>query len=497
MLDPSTCYRAVQARDARFDGRLFVAVKSTGIYCRPVCPARPPKLENCRFFPSAAAAQEAGFRPCLRCRPETAPELGSWRGTSNTVTRGLTLIAEGELDREGANVDELAERLGVGGRQLRRLFKQHLGASPVAVAQTRRVLFAKQLLHETQLPMADVAYAAGFGSVRRFNETFQQLFRRPPSALRRAGARAVGALDPAATGVSVRLAYRPPYDWNTLLAHLAGRAIAGVERVDAERYLRSVNVDGQLGALEIRHAPEQRCILATIRVANVRALPVLVTRIRRAFDLDADIGAITSTLGNDPWLGPLIARRPGLRVPGAWDRFELAVRAVLGQQISVAAARKLAAQLVELAGTPVPAELTRSGLRFAFPEPEQLATADLSPLGVPGARRRALQAIARAALADPLVFHPRESVEATVAALREIAGVGAWTAHYIALRAGQETDAFPAADRGLLRAAERAGGAAISAQALAERSLAWRPWRAYAAQHLWVSDADVAKKEQP
>src|SRR6187399_680603 len=230
-LDPRVCYQALLTRDARFDGRLFVGVTSTGIYCRPVCPARTPKAEHCRFFVSAAAAQGAGFRPCLRCRPETAPEQGAWRGSSNTVARGLDLIAAGALDREGASVERLAERLGVGERQLRRLFEQHLGASPIAVAQTRRVLFAKQLIHETRLPMTEVALAAGFGSVRRFNETFRTLFRRPPSALRGKHAVEAGTGSLASAGVTLKLRYRPPYDWDAMLAYLEARTLAGVEEV--------------------------------------------------------------------------------------------------------------------------------------------------------------------------------------------------------------------------------------------------------------------------
>jgi AraC family transcriptional regulator of adaptative response / DNA-3-methyladenine glycosylase II len=490
MLDPATCYKALKTRDARFDGRLFVAVTSTGIYCRPVCPARPPKPENCRFFPSAAAAQEAGFRPCLRCRPETAPELGSWRGTSNTVSRGLTLIAEGELDGESASVDELAERLGVGGRQLRRLFKEHLGASPVAVAQTRRVLLAKQLIHDTELPMAEIAFAAGFGSVRRFNETFRQLFRRAPSELRGSRRASLPETSAAIGGVTVRLRYRPPYDWAGMLTHLEHRAVEGVERVEDGSYVRSVLVDGEVGSVAIRHEPATRSLAATTRVANVSVLPAIVARIRRAFDLGADVGGITAELGKDPWLEPLVAARPGLRIPGAWDRFELGVRAVLGQQVSVQAARRLAGRLVELCGTAATTGAGNPyGLRFAFPTPAQVASADLSALGMPNARRQTLYAIARAVLANPLVFHPRESIEATVANLRNISGVGDWTAHYIALRAGQEVDAFPAADRGLLRAAARSAGGDVSVRALEERAQAWRPWRSYAAQHLWVSDS--------
>src|SRR6476469_3652611 len=231
-LNPDVCYRALQTRDRRFDGRLFVGVTSTGIYCRPICPARTPRRENCRFFPTSAAAQEAGFRACLRCRPEISPELACWRGTSNTVSRALALIAEGFLDREDGTVEALGTRVGMGERQLRRLFEQHLGVSPISVAQTRRVLFAKQLIHDSRLPMAEIATAAGFGSVRRFNETFQQLFRRPPSALRRRAVVALPEGSVAATGVTVRLRYRPPYDWEAMLAFLRARALDGVERLD-------------------------------------------------------------------------------------------------------------------------------------------------------------------------------------------------------------------------------------------------------------------------
>lgn len=488
-LDPLACYRALQTRDPRFDGRLFVGITSTGIYCRPVCPARPAKFEHCRFFPSAAAAQEAGFRPCLRCRPETAPDLGAWRGTSNTVTRGLALIAEGALDGDEANVDMLAERLGVGARQLRRLFIQHLGATPIAVAQTRRVLFAKQLIHDTRLPMAEIALAAGFGSIRRFNETFRNLFQRPPSALRRKAVVALREGSVAASGVIVRLRYRAPYDWPAMLAFFRNRAIAGVEHVDGEVYRRTVLQDGLLGTVEIAHLPERESLVATIRFPCVRALTGIVARIRRVFDLGADVVTIGAHLAQDKMLAPLIAARPGLRAPGGWDGFELAVRAVLGQQVSVEAARQLAGRLVQLCGTTLPAsQRSDPALTRAFPTAAQVAKADLAPLGMPRARKAALVALAQAALADPHLFQPLGTVEETVARLRAIRGVGEWTAQYIALRAVRETDAFPASDIGLLRGAAR-NGARPSPAELHGRAEPWRPWRAYAAQHLWAADA--------
>lgn len=488
-LDPQICYRALRTRDARFDGRIFVGVTTTGIYCRPVCPAGTAKFANCRFFPSAAAAQEAGFRPCLRCRPETAPDFGAWRGTSNTVSRGLALIAEGALDGDGASVDSLAARLGIGERQLRRLFDQHLGASPVTVAQTRRVLLAKQLIHDTRLPMGEIALAAGFGSVRRFNETFQRLFKRPPSALRRKTVTSLREGSVAADGVTVRLRYRPPYDWPSMLAFLQARAIAGIEWIEGERYCRTFAQDGELGTVEISHLPERESLSVNIRVDDLRALPAVIARVRRVFDLGADVAEIGAHLAQDPLLAPLIAARPGLRAPGGWDGFELAMRAILGQQVTVEAARQLAGHLVQLCGAVLPpVQRTQPALIHAFPTAAQVKAADLTLLGMPNARKTALISLAEAALADPDLFQPLASVEETVARLRAIRGVGEWTAHYIALRAVRETDAFPASDIGLLRGAARNGTRPSPAE-LQDRAEPWRPWRAYAAQHLWAADA--------
>lgn len=489
-LDRTACYRALQSRDRRFDGRIFVGVTSTGIYCRPICPASTAKFENCQFYPSAAAAQEAGFRPCLRCRPETAPDLGSWRGTSNTVSRGLALIAEGALDGEGASVEALADRLGVGERQLRRLFQEHLGVSPVAVAQTRRILFAKQLIHDTQLPMSEVAMAAGFGSVRRFNETFQALYRRPPSAIRNRKVNTLPEGSSATTGVTVRLRYRSPYDWDAMLSFLKARAIDGVEQVDGGVYRRSVLQNGMIGTVAISHLPQKESLEAVIRFPGVRALPAIVARVRRVFDLGADIMIVTSHLAQDPQLAALVAARPGLRVPGGWDGFEVAIRAILGQQVSVEAGRQLGSKLTRICGTPVPASQTEGKyLTITFPTAAQVLQADLSPLGMPQARKAALKAIAQAAVSDPDLFQPLATVEDTVARLCAIRGIGEWTAHYIALRAVREPDAFPASDIGLLRGAAGQDGTRPSPDELQKRAEAWRPWRAYAAQHLWAADS--------
>ena len=485
-LDRDVCYRAIRTRDARFDGRVFTGVRTTGIYCRPICPARTPRLENVVFYATAAAAQEAGFRPCLRCRPESSPDLAAWRGTSNTVSRALALIADGGLDGDDANVDAVALRLGIGERQLRRLFQQHLGASPIAVAQTRRILFAKQLIHETSMSMAEVAMAAGFGSVRRFNETFRRLYDRPPSALRRQAAEDDARRLPAA-GITLMLSYAPPYDWDAMIQFLAARAIAGVELVEPDCYRRTIALDGRHGTIEVRPAPGRHALAATIRFPVVRTLPVIVARIRRVFDLAADVGAITAQLAEDPLLAALVAARPGLRVPGAWDGFELAVRAVLGQQITVTAARRLAGKLVAAYGETTDSGGGDPGLDMVFPRAERLASANLAGLGMPRARASTLAALATRAAADPQLFDREPDLDGAVARLRALPGIGEWTAQYIAMRALREPDAFPAADIGLLRAMSDGDGRRPTPAALASRAETWRPWRAYAAQHLWTA----------
>jgi AraC family transcriptional regulator of adaptative response / DNA-3-methyladenine glycosylase II len=483
-LDPEACRRAFVTRDPRFDGRIFCGVKTTGIYCRPVCPARTPKAENVVYFPSAAAAQEAGFRPCLRCRPEASPDMGAWRGTSNTVSRALALIEAGALDN--GDVEALANRLGVGERQLRRLFRQHLGASPVAVAQTRRVLLAKQLIQETRLPMTEVALASGFGSLRRFNETFQQLFGRAPGALRRSRQPAESA---AGAGVTVRLAYRAPYDWDGVIGFLAARAIPGVEAATPDRYARTLAIDGARGLVVVRRGSGDG-LEAEIRFPHLQALPAVIARIRRVFDLAADPALIGAHLAQDPALAPLVAARPGLRAPGAWDGFELAVRAILGQQITVTAARGLAARLTEAYGEPIEDPVAAGlGLTRLFPTPERLVGQDIAALGMPRSRGAALEALAERVVADPTIFTPRADLGSAIAALSSLPGVGEWTAQYIALRELREPDAFPHGDIGLMRALTDDAGRRPTAQHLLARAEAWRPWRAYAAQHLWAADA--------
>ncbi len=497
LLDPAVCYRALQTRDARFDGRFFVGVTSTRIYCRPICPARTAMLRHCRFFSTAAAAEQAGFRACLRCRPEIAPHSPAWRGTASTVSRAMARIAEGALDGPRASVERLADSLGVGERQLRRLFDQHIGASPLAVAQTRRVLFAKQLLHDTRLPMASVAMAAGFGSIRRFNDTFLALYKRPPSQLRRRSVTTSGAAP-----LILRLSYRLPFDWNALLAFFTPRSIPGLEEVRDGIYRRVVRAADHVALIAVSHLPARNAVQVEIACDYVPALPVIASRLRRVFDLDADTEAIARHLSRDRMLAPTVRRQPGLRTPGGWDAFETAVRAILGQQISVAAARGLAARLVALCGQPIALAghtLTDAALTHAFPTAQQLAAADLSSLGMPAARRAALQSLARAAVAQPDLFDVANTLEESIDRLRAVPGIGEWTAQYIALRGLHHPDAFPASDIGILRNAEQIFGTPFSPAQLLARSEQWRPWRGYAAQHLWSAShvAIASRGKQP
>jgi AraC family transcriptional regulator of adaptative response / DNA-3-methyladenine glycosylase II len=402
------------------------------------------------------------------------------------VSRALALIAEGALDGAENSVEKLATRLGLGERQLRRLFLQHLGASPISVAQTRRVLFAKQLIHDTQMPMTEVAAAAGFSSLRRFNETFLNLFQRPPRTLRRKGAPKEEGKD-----IILRLRYRSPYDWENMLGFLRARAIQGVEMVEDGRYLRTVEVDGAIGSIAVTHLPKQQSLEVGIRFPNVKSLPAIVARVRRLFDLGADIETIDEHLSADPALARLVAQHPGLRAPGGWDGFEIAVRAVLGQQISVIAARRLAGELVKRHGRSVPRSFRiHPALSHVFPVAKRLASVFSIGLGMPAARLATLKATAEAVVADPNLFRPFGGIDETIGRLKSIRGIGEWTAQYVALRAVREMDAFPATDVGLLRGAASLDGTTVTPANLLSRAESWRPWRAYAAQHLWAADGD-------
>jgi len=472
VLDFDSCYRAISARDARFDGRFFTAVTSTGVYCRPICPARTPARHNVRFYRDAAAAEAAGFRPCKRCRPEAAPGSAAWDFKGDLVRRALRLIEEGVVDEQG--VRGLARRLAVTERHLHRLFTAELGASPLAVARSRRLRLALRLLRETSMPVTDVAFAAGFGSVRQFNATLREVYGQTPSQLR-------GARPAAGSGLELRLAVRPPFDARALLEFLASQAIPGVEEAGAERYART----GPGGCrIELLMRPDH--VLLRVDAPDLRGVARLVARCRRLLDLDADPQAVSRTLGADRLLAPLVAARPGLRVPGAFDGFELAVRAVLGRLASPAAAGALAGRLAARCGRPLPEPA--GTLTHCFPTAAQVAGADLSGLGLSDAQRRALQALARAVAAGELDLDGGADPAETARRLLELPGIDPWTAEYVAMRALGDPDAFPATDPGLRSAvhALAADGAASPAE-LVGRAERWRPWRAYAAMHLWTS----------
>jgi AraC family transcriptional regulator of adaptative response / DNA-3-methyladenine glycosylase II len=480
-LTPAACYRAIASKDARFDGRFFTGVVTTGVYCRPVCPARVPLRENVRFFASAAAAEAAGFRPCLRCRPEASPGTPAWLGTSATVSRALRHIDAGALDHGG--VPELAARLGVGERHLRRLFLEHLGAAPLAVAQTRRVQLAKKLIDETGLAMTRIALEAGFPSVRRFNATMRRVYGRSPSALRRAGG-TPAARRPAGGGpLRLQLAYRPPLDWRRLLAYLGPRAIPGVEHVDGGVYRRALRFEGAEGIIEVRPL-ERRAALELVAPETLGAhLAGIVHRTRRVFDLGADPREIVAHLRRDPALARMLGRRRDVRVPGAWDGFELAVRAILGQQISVAAATTLAGRLALRHGQPL--ERPSGAITHTFPAPAVLAAADLRAAGLTGGRARTLAEFAAGVARGAIALEATDGLEAAIARWTALPGIGPWTAHYMAMRALSEPDAFPAGDLGL-RKAMAENGTLPGEAALERRSESWRPWRAYAAMLMWT-----------
>jgi AraC family transcriptional regulator of adaptative response / DNA-3-methyladenine glycosylase II len=474
-LEPDACYRATRARDARFDGRFFVGITSTRIYCRPVCGARPARRENQRYFASAAAAERSGFRPCLLCRPELAPGLALIDASRQLARAAASLIDDGVASEGG--LDSVARRLGVTDRHLRRVFETEYGVTPVAYAQTARLLLAKRLLTDTRMPVTDVALAAGFGSVRRFNTLFVARYRLQPTALRRSG--------PLAASVDSHrfvLATRAPFDYPRLLGFFAARALAGVEQVDGRRLRRSLTVQGADGRpvsgwIEVRPSPRGAGIEARIDARLGPALPRVLAACKRAFDLDCQPDAVSASLG------ALAAARPGLRLPGAFDGFETAVRTILGQQISVKAARTLAGRLVETFGARLATPF--AGVTRLFPDPRRIAGCahgDIARLGVIAARAKAIVALAEAVAEGRIDLSPGVDVEGTVAALQDLPGIGAWTAQAIAMRALHWPDAFPAGDVGIARALGEHRPAR-----LARVAESWRPWRAYAVMHLWSS----------
>lgn len=474
--DRRTCSQARLTRDARFDGRFFIGVRSTHIYCRPICPVRAAKEENVTYFPTAAAAAEAGYRPCMRCRPESSPSTPAWSGTSATVGRALRLISEGGVQDDG--IEKLAARLGIGSRQLRRLFLQHLGATPSAVIKTRRLHFAKKLIDETVLPFSEIAVASGFGSVRRFNSAFRKTYARTPTEIRRFG-RSRHSLKPA-DDYEFRLSFRPPFPWQTFLDYLSKRAIPGVEFVDADSYQRTIAFNGNSGTLGVA-LDESNCGLRIrISIVDPRWLFQIIERVRHLFDLTADPREISAHLSRDSLLTERVRKTSGLRIPGSWDGFELAVRAILGQQVSVAGATTLAGRLVERFGVKI---CETRPITHLFPKPEHLAKANIQQIGLPKARAETIRTLARHVADGRISFDSVQNTEEFRSRLLEIRGIGDWTAQYITMRALNDTDAFPSADLGLMKAMNL-----TNARKVAQRAEAWRPWRAYAAMYLWQTD---------
>jgi AraC family transcriptional regulator of adaptative response / DNA-3-methyladenine glycosylase II len=480
-LEPDICWQAMRSRDRRFDGRFFVAAVTTGIYCRPICPVPFAKPNNIALYPCAAAAEAAGFRPCRRCHPETSPGTPAWLGTSAVVSRALRLIWEGALDR--SSVDRLAERLGVGSRQLRRLFIQHLGAPPIKIASTHRVHFARNLIEQTDMPMAEIALNAGFKSIRQFNYAVRTTAGQSPSELRSLCGQS--GISSRQGDLVIRLPYRPPFNWSALVAFLRSRATPGVELVEENFYQRTLESDGGAGFIDVR--PDQNaCLIVRIALPNCRGLLRVVERLRRIFDLGADPLQIAGHLSRDPRLKPLLDGQPGLRVPGVWEGFEVMVRAALGQRLTNVDSDAVAGELVRKFGRPV--ETSVNGLTHLFPRPEDLADAELAPLGIDRECAGLIRVLARALCNKVFTFELSRTLPDTILRLSAIEGIGDEMAHYIAMRAFGEPDAFPLDDRALRRGL-RTGEAPVSSEHGLSMAEAWRPWRAYAAMHLWVAGA--------
>ncbi len=475
-MDADARYAALVTRDRRYDGVFFVGVSTTGIYCRPICPARTPGRTRCSFHETAAQAEAAGFRACFRCRPELAPGNAEIDAVDTLVATAAARITDGALN-EGS-VDDLAAELGVSARHLRRAMEARLGVSPIDLAQTRRLALAKQLLQDTGLSLTAVAFAAGFQSLRRFNAVFAEVMGSAPGALRRTHA------DPVGETLALRLDYRAPYDFDQILTFLAARAIPGVERVDRDSYRRVVHLDGKLGTIEVRRDDRRDALVLAISPSLTSVLMRLVARVRSMFDLDARPDVIDGVLGNDPVLAKLVAKRPGLRVPGAIDGFEAAVRALLGQQVSVAAATTLAGRFADRFGTPYDGG---DGLTHRFPTAKEIVEVGvdrIAKIGLPGARAAAVHGFAVAIEAKQIELEGRE-LEPFVTTAIALRGIGPWTAHYLAMRALHLPDAFPAADLGILKALDR-----VNPRDAEARAEAWRPFRSYAVMHLWTSLGD-------
>jgi AraC family transcriptional regulator of adaptative response / DNA-3-methyladenine glycosylase II len=477
--DSTFYYKALTSRDPRFDGVFFVGVTSTGIYCRPICPARTPKPANCRFFDSPQAAEKAGFRPCLRCRPELAPGNAPVDDSQRIAHLLAERIEEGLVDAE-ADLETIAAQFELSSRQIRRIVQKEMGVSPIALLQSRRLLLAKQLLTETVLPITEIAFASGFSSLRRFNDAFLARYRMPPTHLRRKAA-AKGDAPPEAESSTLRLTYRAPYDWAGVLAFLTARMLKGVEWISDDSYARTVCIGRAKGWIRVRHVPKQRTLLVEFSHTLTPVLPALMTRLRHLFDLAARPDVIAAHLGKSTALKKQLARNPGLRVPGAFDGFELAVRAILGQLITVKAATTLTCRFVDAFGEKIATPV--AGLSRLSPRPEKIARLtvdDIAKLGIVAARAASIIALAKAYVSGKLDLSAGARPEAAIAQLAALPGVGPWTAHYIAMRALRWPDAFPKED-----VAVRKSLGGVTAQRAEELSQAWRPWRSYAVLHLW------------
>lgn len=472
LLDSNACFLAVRARDRRFDGCFFVAVSSTGIYCRPICPARSPKRENMQFYNSAAAAEGAGFRPCLRCRPERAPGVAVVDAVSRLVGAAIAGMEEHCVSRTG--MADLAASLGVSGRHLRRVTESELGVSPIALAQTQRLLLAKRLLSETSLSLTEIAYASGFGSVRRFNALFKSRYGLSPRAMR-------GHVN-ASVGLNCLLEFRPPLAWDSLLTYLRVRAIPGVESADDTHYRRTVEIDSHQGWIAVSLAKSGVALNLALSQSLAPVIGTVIARVKQLFDLGARPDAVSALLSQDPCLRGIVNHLPGLRVPGAFDGFELGVRAILGQQVSVRSATTVAGRWARTFGseiaTPYPdlSRLTPSWQRMAGVTADAVAAS-----GIVGSRARCITELARAVADRRVTLAHAANVEEQIDSLQRLPGIGPWTAQYIAMRVLRWPDAFPGTDLMLLRAAN------ATVKELHQRAQAWRPWRAYATHYLWQS----------
>ena len=476
------CYRAVQSRDARFDGWFYVGVHSTGIYCRPSCPAITPKRENVDFYPTAAAAQIAGHRACKRCRPDVSPGSPEWNQRADLAGRAMRLIADGVVDREG--VGGLSARLGYSERQVNRHLTAELGAGPIAIARAQRAQTARTLIERTAMPVTRIAFAAGFSSVRQFNDTIRAVFAASPTELRRR----VRPEKKAAGSLSLRLPCRAPFAGQGVLDFLGARSVAGVEVRDGDTFRRSLNLPH--GSAVASLTPASHHVDLALRLDDLRDLPAAVERCRRLFDLDADPMAIDQGLEDDPLLGRLVSTTPGRRVPGTVDGSELAVRAVLGQQVSVAAARTLAGRLVASVGTPLPEPVRE--VTHRFPSPDEIADV-ADTLAMPKARAAAIRTLAQA-ISNGLQLDPGADRERTRSQLLGLPGLGPWTADYVAMRALGDPDVFLSGDLAVRNAFERLGGSGKERE-LAALGESWRPWRSYANVHLWASLSKPSPKE--